>query len=198
MPVIKYKGIMEQIMKKPVFTPKDLHNEKIPENYSKKLLFTLTRSGKIKRIERGKYTCLDDPIAVAAHITEPCYLTLWTAMSIRGVTTQIPFAVEVATSRKRFKKKIIFQNTPIIFYTINPKMMFGYENIIWKDEIRIPVAKPEKIVIDAIYMGKMPEDEIIRIIRNSDHVLLKRYAELTSNKVMEKIKELIKCSHRKR
>ncbi len=198
MPVIKYKKILEQIMKKPVFTPKDLHNEKIPENYSKKLLFTLVRSGRIKRIERGKYTCLEDPIAVATHITEPCYLTLWTAMSIRGLTTQIPFAVEVATSRKRFKKKIVFQDTPIIFYTVNPKMMFGYENIIWGNEIRIPVAKPEKIVIDALCMNRIPEEEIMRIIKNSDRVLLRKYAELTSDEVMKKIKELIECSRRKR
>ncbi|RLF93374.1 hypothetical protein DRN50_07310, partial [Thermococci archaeon] len=169
-------------MKKPVFTTKDLHNENIPENYSKKLLFMLAKSGRIKRIERGKYTCLDDPVAVAAHMTEPCYLTLWTAMSIRKLTTQIPFAVEVATSRKRFKKKVTFQDTPIIFYTVNPKMMFGYEYIIWKENIRVPVAKNEKIIIDAVYTGRIPEDEILEIMENIDPTLLKKYAELSENK----------------
>jgi len=200
MPVIKYKKILGTIMKKPVFTTKDLHNENIPENYSKKLLFMLAKSGRIKRIERGKYTCLDDPVAVAAHMTEPCYLTLWTAMSIRKLTTQIPFAVEVATSRKRFKKKVTFQDTPIIFYTVNPKMMFGYEYIIWKENIRVPVAKNEKIIIDAVYTGRIPEDEILEIMENIDPTLLKKYAELSENKEsINKIEELIKkCSQRKK
>ncbi len=198
MPVIKYRETLKHIMRKPVFTTTDLHNKGIKKNYAKKLLFMLARSGKIKRIERGKYTCLNDIIAVAAHITEPCYLTLWTAMSIRRLTTQIPFAVEVATSRKRFTKKIIFQNTPIMFYTINPRMMFGYENIIW-DGIRIPVAKPEKIIIDAIHIGRMPEEEIFKLIKNADYSVLKKYAKLSGNELItNKIKELIKCSRRKK
>ena len=88
MPLIKYKKALERVLRKPVFTPQDLHNERIPKNYSKKLLHLLAKQGRIRRIERGKYTCLDDPVAVAAHMTKPCYLSLWTAMSIRNLTTQ--------------------------------------------------------------------------------------------------------------
>lgn len=200
MPIIKYKKALENVFRKPVFSPKDMHDEGLPKNYSKKLLCMLAKSGRIKRIERGKYTCLDDPVAVAAHITKPSYLSLWTAMSIRNLTTQIPFAVEVVTSRKRFKERIEFEGTPIIFHTVNPRMMFGYENIIWKENIRIPVANQEKIVIDAIYVGKIPEEETLQIIKASDVSLLKRYAKLTGKeKITDKIEELIKkCSRRKR
>src|SRR3989338_9779614 len=141
MPLIKYKKALERVLRKPVFTPQDLHNERIPKNYSKKLLHLLAKQGRIRRIERGKYTCLDDPVAVAAHMTKPCYLSLWTAMSIRNLTTQIPFAVEVMTSRRRFNKELNFLGTNIMFHTIEPRIMFGYENIIWKENIRIAVAK---------------------------------------------------------
>ena len=199
MPVIKYKKIIEHIIRKPVFTPEDMHNEGMPKNYSKKLLFMLAKSGKIKRIERGKYTALDDPVAVAPHITKPSYLSLWTAMSIRNLTTQIPFAVEVVTSRKRFKGKIDFEGTPIVFHAVNPKMIFGYENIIWKGNIRIPVANKEKIVIDAIKIGSVPEEEIFQVAKLSDISLLKRYAKLTGDeKVVGKIKELVKCLPKKK
>jgi len=200
MPVIKYKEALERVFRKPVFVPADMHNEGIPGNYSKKLLCVLAKSGKISRIERGKYTRLDDPVAVAGHITRPCYLSLWTAMSIRNLTTQIPFAVEVVTSRKRFNQKINFAGTPIIFHTVNPRMMFGYENIVWRENIRIPVAKPEKIVIDAVHITPIPEEEIMQIIKISDVSILRSYAKLTGNdRIIDKIRELIKkCSQKKR
>jgi len=199
MPVIKYKKTLEHIFRKPVFTTEDLHNEGIPKNYSKKLLHTLAKSGRIKHIERGKYTNLDDPVAVAAYITQPCYLSLWTAMSIRNLTTQIPFGVEVVTSRKRFKRKINFEGTTIVFHTASPRMMFGYENIVWKENIRTPVANREKIVIDAIWLQNIPEEEILQIIKDSDISLLKRYAELTGNeKIVDKLKRLITCLPKKK
>ena len=193
MPVIKYKKIMEKMFKKPVFLIEDLHNENIPKNYSKKLLHILAKTGKIKQIERGKYTCLDDPVAIASHITQPCYLSLWTALSIRGLTDQIPFTVEVFTSRKRFKKTINFLGTKIIFHSVSPKMMFGYENIVWKDNIRIAIAKREKIIIDAIYIGGVPREDIIQLIRASDASLLKKYSKLTGNKkLIKKVNKMIK------
>jgi len=199
MPVIKYNETLKRVFRKPVFTPEDLHNEGIPMNYSKKLLHMLAKSGRINHIERGKYTCLDDPVAVAAHITKPCYLSLWTAMSIRNLTTQVPFAVEVVTSRKRFKNKINLAGTEIIFHTVNPRMIFGYENMIWGNT-RIPVANIEKIIIDAFFIGNISEEEILHMVKLSDISLLRKYAELTGNeKIKGKIKELIKkCSRRKR
>ena len=101
MPVIKYKHIIEKLCKKPVFSLRDAHDEGLPKGYAKKLLHSMAKQGRIKRIEKGKYTCLDDPIAVAGNITQPCYLSLWTAMRIRNITTQVPFSIDVMTSRKR-------------------------------------------------------------------------------------------------
>lgn len=195
-PVIKYKERLRKIMKKPVFTPKDLHSEGIPQNYTKKLLSTLAGSGRITRIERGKYTCLDDPIAVAGYITEPSYLTLWTAMNIRALTTQVPFSVEVATSRRRFTEKITFRETPIIFYTIPARMVYGYEYVVWNEKIRVPVATSEKIVIDSLHFRKIPGEELLNIMEHINCSLLKDYAALSENEeIVTKTKELMaKCS----
>lgn len=199
MPVIKYREALDSAMRKPVFGTEDLHHEKISKGYSKKLLHMLAKSGKIRGIEKGKYTCLDDPVAVAAYITRPSYLSLWTAMSIRNLTDQVPFAVEVVTSRRRFRSRIEFSGTPIIFHTVSPKLMFGYENIIWKGNIRIPVARREKIIIDAIYIGSISEEEIMPMLKISDISTLKRYAKLAGDKRVErKVERMIECLHRKR
>ncbi len=199
MPVIKYKESLDRVMRKPVFGTEDLHHEKIPVDYSKKMLHMLAKSGKITSIERGKYTRLDDPVAVAAYITRPSYISLWTAMSIRNLTDQVPFAVEVITSRRRFTSRIDFMGTPINFHTVKPRMMFGYENIIWKGDIRVPVAGREKIIIDAACIGGIPEEEIMPILKASDVLLLRKYAKLTGDKLVEqKIERMIKCLHRKR
>ena len=195
MPVIKYRQQTQQLFAKPVFGTGDLHG--MSGAYAKKMLYMLAVAGKIRRIEKGKYTCLDDAMAVAAHVTEPCYLSLWTALSIRGLTAQIPFAVEVMTSRRRFNNRIDFEGTPIIFHYIPAAMMFGYEHIVWKDNIRIAVARKEKVIIDAVYTNGLPEDAIKELLKDADVGLLDDYSKLTNDKeLIHKIKEMVLCSHR--
>jgi predicted transcriptional regulator of viral defense system len=194
MPIIKYKNLIQKITEKPVFGVSDLIHQNISQQYAKKILHELYKSKKIIRIERGKYTVLDDTLTVAAHITEPCYVSMWSALSIHKLTTQIPFSVEIVTTRKRFNRKIIFNNTPIIFYTAQPKMMYGYENIIWKENIRIPVAKPEKIIIDSLYFKTVSSEELVEIIEVVDKKLLRSYAKLTHNTyVIKNVERLLTC-----
>lgn len=194
MPIKKYMHLLSKAFEKPIFGVKDLTNHGVPGQYAKKFLHELFRTGRISRVERGKYTLLDDTIVVAVHLTQPCYLSMWSAMSIRGLTTQIPFAVEVVTSRKRFKRSITFRDIDINFYTAKQTMMFGYENIVWKERLRIPVAKPEKIIIDAIYFRAIPFDELEETMSVVDKGLLQTYAKLTKNhRIVTAIARLIKC-----
>ena len=161
----------------------------MPRDYAKKILHELFKSGKITRIERGKYTVLDDPLTIATHLTEPCYVSMWSALSIQKLTTQVPFSVEIVTTRKRFNRKIMFNNTPIIFYTVQSEMMYGYENIIWKEHIRIPVAKPEKIIIDALYFRTIAVEELTDIIATLNKKLLLSYAKLTQDTYVNRMVE---------
>lgn len=194
MPIIKYKNLIQKVTEKPVFGVSDLTHQNISQQYAKKILHELHKSEKITRIERGKYTIIDDPLTVATHLTEPCYVSMWSALSIRKLTTQIPFSVEIVTTRKRFNRKIIFNNTPIIFYNTHPKMLYGYENIIWKEHIRIPVAKPEKIIIDSLYFRTISPEELIEIITTMDKKLLRSYAKLSQNTyVIKTVERLLAC-----
>jgi len=189
MPIIKYKNILQKVTEKPVFGVNDLAHQNMPRDYAKKILHELFKSGKITRIERGKYTILDDALVIATHLTEPCYVSMWSALSIQKLTTQVPFSVEIVTTRKRFNRKIIFNNTPIIFYTVQSEMMYGYENIIWKEHVRIPVAKPEKIIIDALYFRTIAAEELSDIISKLNKKLLLSYAKLTQDTYVNRMVE---------
>ncbi len=189
MPIIKYNDLIQKIIEKPVFGVNDLVHQNMSRDYAKKILHELFKSGKIIRIERGKYTILDDALTVATHLTEPCYVSMWSALSIQKLTTQVPFSVEIVTTRKRFNRKIMFNNTPIIFYTVQSEMMYGYENIIWKEHIRIPVAKPEKIVIDALYFRTIAAEELSDIISTLNKKLLLSYAKLTQDTYVNRMVE---------
>lgn len=194
MPIIKYKNQIQKAIKKPVFGVNDLANQNISRLYAKKILHELFKSGKIIRIERGKYTTLDEPYIIATHLTEPCYISMWSALSIHKLTPQIPFSLEIVTTRKRFNRKIIFKNTPIIFYTAQPEMMYGYVNIIWNEDIRIPVAKPEKTIVDALYFQTISYEDLSEIINMINKKTLSNYAKLTKNNyVIKSVKRLISC-----
>jgi predicted transcriptional regulator of viral defense system len=114
---------------------------------------------------------------------------MWSALSIQKLTTQVPFSVEIVTTRKRFNRKIMFNNTPIIFYTVQSEMMYGYENIIWKEHVRIPVAKPEKIIIDALYFRTIAAEELSDIIATLNKKLLLSYAKLTQDTYVNRMVE---------
>ena len=189
MPIIKYNDLIQKVTEKPVFGVNDLVQKNIPRDYAKKILHELFKSGKITRIERGKYTVLDDILIVATHLTEPCYVSMWSALSIQKLTNQVPFSVEIVTTRQRFNRKIMFNNTPIIFYTVRSEMMYGYENIIWKEHIRIPAAKPEKIIIDALYFRTIAAEELNDIIATTNKKLLRSYAKLTQDTYVNKMVE---------
>ena len=194
MPIMKYKNPLQRVTTKPVFGVSDLIHHSIPRAYAKKLLHESFKSGRITRVERGKYTIYDDALIVATHLTEPCYVSLWSALSIHKLTTQIPFSIEIVTTRKRFNRKIMFNNTPIIFYTAQPTMMYGYENIIWKEDIRIPIAKPEKIIVDALYFHTISAEELHDIITLVNKKLLIYYAMLTHDThVITTVERLLPC-----
>jgi predicted transcriptional regulator of viral defense system len=189
-----YSKHIADVLKKPVFCVKDLSERGIPPAYARLRLHQMSESGSITRIERGKYSASDNAVLVATHLTEPCYLSLWSAMSARGLTTQIPFSVQVVTPRKRFARKLFFSGSEIKYYHVRPGMMFGYENVPFGDGWRIPLARVEKIIIDAIYTGEIPLGELGWAVESADAGLLKEYSELTGNRrVMNAVKELLKC-----
>ncbi len=190
---MKYQDQLHTVLQKPVFGVSDFVANGIPRPYVKQLLHRLETSGKITRIERGKYTTSEDPITVSVYLTSPCYLSMWTALSIRKLTTQLPFSVEIVTTRQRYRRTITFKGTPIVFYRVRPTMLYGYENILWKDH-RVPVARPEKIIVDALYFHAIPLGELDEVFDAAEHKLLRTYAQMTGDaRIIAIIKERLAC-----
>ena len=93
----------------------------------------------------------------------------------------------------------------LLFYLFKGDILTSHKNIliwaghlfhiiIWKENIRIAVAKTEKIIIDAMQIGGIPEDEIRKMIKVCDKSLLEKYAKLTGDEqIIKKIKGLTSC-----
>jgi len=194
MPRNLYSDQIARVMRKTVFGVKDLADLGVPKEYARQRLHKLCSSEKIRRVEKGKYTASDDPFLVAAHLTEPCYISLWSALSEMGLTTQIPFSIQVITSRKRYSRRLTFLGTEIRFHHVRPEMMFGYEYRIKGEGHRIPIARVEKVIIDAIYLNEIPLEELDEALEHSDPCILKEYSELTNNnRVKDRIREIMVC-----
>jgi len=190
MPRIKYQDVLEAVKKQSVFGVDDLVQRGVPRDYAKTLLYRLNKKGDIARVEQNKYTTLEDPLLVAPSLTHPCYLSLWTALRLQNITQQSPFTVEVVTSRSRYNNELEFNGTKINFYKVKPELMFGYSYQVHGNS-RIPLASAEKAVIDGLYLGVIPVEEVRDIISELEEDQLRDYASRASPAVENKIKSVI-------
>ena len=192
MPVIKYAKILQELMEKPFFTARDLAIRGVNPGYIKRLANHLKSKGKIYIVEKGKYAVTDNPFLIAPFITFPSYISMFSALFLHDVISQIPFSIQVVTTRKRKNKIITFNDTKIEFFKIKKELFFGFEYI-WHENYQIPVAKPEKAIIDILYFGldiqgfEIDFDEI-------DCNILKDYAFETENKsLIKKLQRRVEC-----
>lgn len=190
MPTLKYQKIVEEVKDRPVFGVEDLVKKGVPRDYAKTLLYRLNKRNEISRIERNKYTSRDNPMVVAPYLTQPSYLSLWTSLRFHKVTQQSPFTVEVVTSRPRYNRELNFNETKILFYEVKPKIMFGYAYEVYEND-RIPIASPEKALVDGIYLDAIPLEELGEIISDLDKKKLKDYASRADCGVKSKVEEVL-------
>ncbi|KXB07956.1 hypothetical protein AKJ56_02080 [candidate division MSBL1 archaeon SCGC-AAA382N08] len=189
MPALKYRENVEDVKDKPVFGVDDLVKRGVPRDYAKTLLYRLNKRDEISRIERNKYTARENPMAVAPYLTHPSYLSLWTSLRFHNVTQQSPFTVEVVTSRSRYNREIDFKGTKIRFYEVKPKMMFGYAYEVYEKD-RIPIASPEKALVDGMYLNVIPMEEVEAVVSGLDEKKLEDYAARAGAGVKSKIEEV--------
>ncbi len=190
MPVVKYRDAVEEVREKPVFGVGDLVRHGVSRDYAKTLLYRLKEQGKVRRVERNKYTTRGNPLLVAPYLTCPSYLSLWTSLRFHGVSQQSPSTVEVVTSRSRYNRAVEFEGSEIRFYEVKPKMMFGYAYEVHEND-RVPVASPEKAVVDGIYLDIVPLEEVGEVISKLDKERLREYASRAGRGVDKKVEEVL-------
>ena len=159
--------IRKALQKYPVFTIRDLANL-----LNKKMDYVYLQTYRWKKkkliyeIEKGKYTMEEDPFLVASWIVWPSYISGWAAIHYYHFTEQLPFTIQVITSRKRNKKILNYGNAKIELNTIKPSFLKGYKRVIYQQK-DIFIAEKEKAFIDALATRKMSLVEGIEIIKNN-------------------------------
>jgi hypothetical protein len=123
--------------------------------YAKKGLLTRLKRGLYVRTESLASLGLISLFRIANLLQVPSYISLTTALSYHGITTQIQRDVFESISIKRSKT---FLRGPFTFryVKISPRLYFGF-----KKEREAFVALPEKAALDSFYLaslGRYPLD----------------------------------------
>ena len=128
------------------------------EQTARKVIRNLIRKGWLTRLVGGRYMLLppehgpenlgeNNPIALAAAVTEPSYIGWWSAAAFHGFTTQKPMTVTVATQRQMPARTI--EGTEVRFIKISPRKFFGFKKYSVYGR-NAAITEPEKTVIDCI------------------------------------------------
>lgn len=134
--------------------------------YAKVRLFRLKKAGYILELQRNSYTVHKDPLMVASTIIWPSYISYWYALNYHGLTYQLPTEISVLTTRKKSLRTIQFGSMNLVFYSVNPKIFFGFDRIVVRN-LEIFMANKEKAIIDSILLNRISVQEIFEILQNN-------------------------------
>ena len=147
------------------------------ESTARKVIRNLIRKGWLTRLVGGRYMLLppeygpenlgeNNPIALAAAVTEPSYIGWWSAAAFHGFTTQKPMMVTVATERQRPARTI--EDTEVRFIKIAARKFSGFKQYAIYGR-SVAITDPEKTVIDCIDRPDLAGGpaELTRIVYNA-------------------------------
>jgi len=171
-------------------------------DYAYFLLHKLERKKWLERVATGVYQFVPaaygyperippaNAFVVGAALVEPYYFSYYTANSHYGFTTQMPFTLFIATTKK--KAIVEWQGTTFKFVTLSKRKFFGYrlERVL---DAEVYMAEPEKSLVDSFdkshYAGgieqlarivwrglaRVDEDKLVDYaIRMKSHALVQR------------------------
>lgn len=178
----------------PVFSVKNIAGVLDKDmNYSYLAAYRLKKSGTIHEIEKGKYSMEEDPFIVASWIVWPSYISGYAALNYHKLTEQLPFTIQVMTTRKRKRKTISYANAKIEFVKTGKKTFFGFRRINYQGK-EIFIAEKERAIIDALASRKMSLGEAEDIIKNNKRKISKKklffYAK-SAKEIYKKLKEIL-------
>ncbi len=161
------ENIRKALQRYPVFAVRDLANLlNKKKDYAYLQAYRWKKKNLIYEIEKGKYTTEEDPFLVSSWVIWPSYISGWAALHFHHLTEQLPFTIQIMTTRKRNKKIINYGNAKISFTTIKPSFLSGYMRVIYQQK-EIFIAEKEKALVDALATRKMSFAEGIEIIKSN-------------------------------
>jgi predicted transcriptional regulator of viral defense system len=127
-------------------------------DYAYFLLHNLERKHWLERVTRGLYQFIplsygyperippSNSFIIGAALTKPYYFSYYTSNSHYGFTTQMPFTLFIATTKK--KPDIEWASSAFKFVTLSKRKFFGYrrEKVF---DTEVNMAEPEKSLVDS-------------------------------------------------
>ncbi len=161
------EAIRKTLQDYPVFTVRDLASmlNKTRE-YAYLQVYRWKKKELLHEIEKGKYTLEEDPFLISSWIVWPSYISGWAALHYYRLTEQLPFTIQVVTTRKRKQRILNYGNASIEFTTVKSPFFIGFQRVIYQQK-EIFIAEKEKALIDALATKRMSLAEGIEIIRNN-------------------------------
>jgi predicted transcriptional regulator of viral defense system len=107
------------------------------------------------RLSRGSISFTHDTFIIASQLIEPSYVSMHSALYLRGLIDQVPSIVEAVTT----KRPAWLRDLGIRYRKISGKLFFGYERLARANSY-VFVATPEKAVLDTVYFGGSPDPSV--------------------------------------
>jgi len=165
-----------EVEKKTIIRAMDVQNAlHCSLDYAYFLLQKLERKRWLERVATGVYQFVPaaygypekippaNAFVVGAALVEPYYFSYYTSNSHYGFTTQMPFTLFIATTKK--KPNVEWQSATFKFVTLSKRKFFGYrlERVF---DAEVYMAEPEKSLIDSFdkphYAGGI--EQLARIV----------------------------------
>lgn len=163
-----------------------------------------TKNGLLVRLRQGYYTFPeykskpDFSLYFANRIYRPSYVSLHSALAFYGMIPEAVLQVTSVTSLKTASFNNEFGE--FSYKSVREELMFGYDLKPINDGRTLQLAKPEKALLDLLYLypfyNSKKEFEDLRLDEDFMHddlnrKLLEEYVFLFSNKVLEKRVKLL-------
>jgi predicted transcriptional regulator of viral defense system len=142
-----------------IIRPSDVQEslDRTPD-YTYQLLHSLENKKWIERVSQGLYQFIPlsygyperipptNSYVIGASLIEPYYFSYYTSNSHYGFTTQIPYTVFIATTKK--KPDFEWSGSNFKFITLSKNKFFGYRKEVIFDT-KVNMAEPEKSLVDS-------------------------------------------------
>ena len=148
------------------------------------VLFSLTQSGIIVKIERGKYirSNFSDEFAIGNFLAPDGGIAYWSALNSHGLTEQFPNIIIVQTAKRR--GELIFKNLRYRFVKVNTRKLTGYKEIGYGNH-QYRMSDIEKTIVDCFDLPQHAGwyHEIIKAFNNAkiNPNKLIRYCKIVDN-----------------
>ena len=123
----------------------------VPRDQARVYASRLVEKKLADKVIDGVLSFSDDPFLVASQLVEPSYVSMTSALYLRGAISQVPAVVDCVTPLKSFA----LEGPRVSYHRIVPSLFFGFERT-ERYGGYVFTATIEKAAVDLVYFGGSP------------------------------------------